>query len=89
MVIAIRDTTDRNIFLGCASLMRRRLHFCLKPLFIRVTAGNRDVLPVRAGIKVSKKMTSFLKKIWRQAKAGYLCAPLLKKAIVLKKINDD
>jgi hypothetical protein len=37
----------------------------------------------------SKKGVSFSKKIWQQAKAGYLCAPLSKKATALKKINDD
>ncbi|WP_193311763.1 hypothetical protein [Agriterribacter humi] len=36
-----------------------------------------------------KKEARFSKKIWQQIKAGYLCAPLLKKAVALKKINDD
>lgn len=39
-------------------------------------------------VKISPKAITFSKKIWQQAKAGYLCAPLLKKGKALKKKND-
>jgi hypothetical protein len=48
-------------------------------------AFDGSLLPVGRSKKFSKKSPSFSKKIWQQAKAAYLCAPLLKKGIALKK----
>ena len=59
------------------------------PVFISYTGPNEGSGWAFRGVRFSKKRDSFSKKIWQQKKAGYLCAPLSKKSIALKKNNDD
>ena len=80
---------DRNIFWGNVRLAHFLCNKTGNTLFTVYTAKKEGVyFHIKEG-QLSEKELSFTKKIWQQAKAGYLCAPLLKKAIALKKISND
>src|SRR5690606_1393085 len=86
---AIRFIMGRNFFWkkrsACVSVCNMAANVLPMEYSMHVRSADSPIIESN----FLKKNASFSKKIWQQVKAGYLCAPLSKKALALKKINDD